>query len=517
MDTIIRKGNIQNKIITKVLSLDTSALNVLDNTVCNIKPSERNFRKMKNPCAKPPNIVACKTKNDLKNTINQVDGANFLFELPEKMYNVVRMMLAHLELPNKINNISKKLNNNKIYVSLDGKHIEIITIPDGSYSAKTFSLSLYDEFKDLNNKLEHLINTNIINLIVKNVIEAIGDDEEDVVVALNNLIGEDAAAALRDGTIVDIIDQINLEEVIGDVITGLLAGESPGKVIGGVIEDVINERKITKIIENQYDDEIVNIVENVLGDREVVKKIVDEALGYRGPADIIQEITGGNLLGFVEDIVQNARTNVKINNIITKALKEDPSKAETEVDVVTATAIDVDTVEVKKIKFEYKNDKFVVTVPKGVQLSFGQNGCSSDYGFSASLGWMMGFRTENVPIVPLSEKVRVTAEAMPEMDLKYAYMVVNDFNRNNNNTYSTTVNRQSNILAKIPLRKNNDDIYEINETFCASFDEMVRYRDYFSGIDLEKLEIQFIDRFERIMDFGNSSVNCCLNFDCIYS
>lgn len=325
MDTVVKKSHFQDKIIKKVLSLDTSALKTLDNTVCNVKPSEKLYRKMKNSSHKPANVANCEVKNAIKNIVNPVDSANFIFELPQKIYNVIKMSLINVELPQVINNISKKLNNNNFYIN-----DTLITIPDGSYD------------------LESLCCT--INKII---------DEKD------------------------------------------LAGE-------------------------------------------------------------VYFCCGG------------------------------------------------------KDKYECRCvNNISVFVAAHSQVKFFQTGCSSNYGFSASLGWMMGFRTENVPIVPLNEDVDITAEAMPELDIKYAYMIVDDFNRNNNDTYSTTVNRQSNILAKISLKRDKDlDIYEIRETM---FDNIVRHRDYFSAIDLEKLQIQFIDRFERVMDFGNNSVNCCLDFDCIYS
>lgn len=316
MDTVVKKSLFRDKIIKKVLSLDTSVLKTLDNTVCNVKPSEKLCRKMKNSSHKPANVTNCEVKNAIKNIVNPVDSANFIFELPQKIYKVIKMSLINVELPQVINNISKKLNNNNFYIN----HT-LITIPDCSYNKYTLCATL------------------------------------------------------------------------NDLVTTACVGQG--------------------------------------------------------------------------------------------------------------------------IMFTCDNNNITVTIPISTQIRFFQTGCSSNYGFSSSLGWMMGFRTENVPIVPLNVGVDITAEAMPELDIKYAYMVVDDFNRNNNDTYSTTVNRQSNILAKISLKRDkNLDIYEIRESM---FDNIVRHRDYFSAIDLEKLEIQFIDRFERVMDFGNNSVNCCLDFDCIYS
>ena len=127
---------------------------------------------------------------------------------------------------------------------------------------------------------------------------------------------------------------------------------------------------------------------------------------------------------------------------------------------------------------------------------------------------------------------------------QYLYIAVDDYNRNNNDVYSTTVNRESNILAKIPLvnsivtckecckdsngicRDGNSicgddnskliDVLEtnVNETF---FDIMNRQREYFSPINVDKLKIQFLDRFERVMDFGENSINCVIEFECLYS
>ena len=193
------------------------------------------------------------------------------------------------------------------------------------------------------------------------------------------------------------------------------------------------------------------------------------------------------------------------------------------------------------VAFDYDcttNRVGVVFKTSDTKINFGQNACSLS-GFETTLGWMLGFRTEELPIECnyTATNIVIIAEAAPEIEIPYLYIAVNDYNRNNNDVYSTTVNRESNILAKVPLVNSiatckeccedssgvcgdGDskliDVLEtrVNETF---FDIMNRQREYFSPINVDKLKIQFLDRFERVMDFGENSINCVIEFECLYS
>lgn len=186
--------------------------------------------------------------------------------------------------------------------------------------------------------------------------------------------------------------------------------------------------------------------------------------------------------------------------------------------------------------YDCKTNRVGLHVDGDNRVIFTQTKCSFT-NFETTLGWILGFRAERVPYACSAYPQVFVGDAAPELDIPYVYMCVNDFNRNNNEVYSTTVNRQSNILAKIPLKTTMASCKEccvedteicdctdgalievpettINETF---FDIMNREREYFSPINLEKMQIQFLDRFERIMDFGEDTINCCIEFECMYS
>ena len=343
MNNIIRKNpNMASRTIKKVLSIDTAVLKTLHSTACDFKKS------------KSYGAIACKTncdtKDKLKNILNPLDSADFIFEVPQKIYKILSMKVLHVNFPKRLYNVSEKMKNNYFTITKDGNAPIKIQIDTGSY------------------------------------------------------------------TIQRLVSSIN--------------------------------------------------------------KQITNAAGITTTDDIAFDY--------------DCKTN--------------------------------------RVGILFKNS--------GVKINFGQNACSSS-NFETTLGWMLGFRTEEIPIGCnfLEDNTVIAAEAIPEIEIPYIYIAVDDYNRNNNDVYSTTVNRESNILAKIPLTTTiqecteccEDDngvctsditsrvdipISKVNETF---FDIMNREREYFSPIDLEKLKIQFLDRFERVMDFGDNTAECVIEFECLYS
>ena len=107
----------------------------------------------------------------------------------------------------------------------------------------------------------------------------------------------------------------------------------------------------------------------------------------------------------------------------------------------------------------------------------------------------------------------IVAEASPSIKMDYMYMIVDEFNRNKNDEYMTLANKFSNVLAKVPLRNTTSGIsvdYEI-------FKEINRKRIYFSPINVEKINVKFLDRFGRKVDLGINAINATLEFECAYS
>jgi hypothetical protein len=100
---------------------------------------------------------------------------------------------------------------------------------------------------------------------------------------------------------------------------------------------------------------------------------------------------------------------------------------------------------------------------------------------------------------------------------RYLFLVVNDFNNNVNNKYTSLVASRinfpaSNILARISLPYGKNEI-----GFDDTSDLIPKTREYFGPVSIDKLHIQVVDEFGRIVDFNNNDISILLDFQCLYN
>ena len=148
MDLIIQRNqNMQEKIIKRVVSIDTALLDTFRYTFCKKDiskcfmacSSSGECMPMRNDASrteKKESMVSrescrneCIARNMYKNRAFPVDSANFTMDTPEKVYKALSMEVTHLSLPIKIHNISGELRNN--YFRINEKVFEI---PSGMYT-----------------------------------------------------------------------------------------------------------------------------------------------------------------------------------------------------------------------------------------------------------------------------------------------------------------------------------------------------------------------------------------------
>jgi hypothetical protein len=125
------------------------------------------------------------------------------------------------------------------------------------------------------------------------------------------------------------------------------------------------------------------------------------------------------------------------------------------------------------------------------------------------LGWKMGFRNG-----VYENNTTYITEGLPDLTgSKYIYLVVDDFNNNvNNGFYSafTASVMNNNILARISLGGSAfDDVREDESVNAYS-------RQYFGPVDINKLQIQLLDEYGRILDLNNMDYSFCLAMQVIY-
>ena len=126
------------------------------------------------------------------------------------------------------------------------------------------------------------------------------------------------------------------------------------------------------------------------------------------------------------------------------------------------------------------------------------------------LGWTMGFRQgyyENA-FTYVSEGI------VNLLGPRYIYLVIDDFNNSVSDGFygafaSSILNK--NILARISLQGN-----VINYLSQNNYNLITTPRQYFGPVDIQKLQIQLLDEYGRILDLNNMDYSFCLAFQTIY-
>lgn len=150
-----------------------------------------------------------------------------------------------------------------------------------------------------------------------------------------------------------------------------------------------------------------------------------------------------------------------------------------------------------------------------VELLFNENrSCQPDSNaLIKKLGWMLGFRNGSYVSTNEYNNFEIRSEALLNITgPKYIYMAIDDHNSNNESTsnfYSAfnSVILHKNILARIPLT-----------TFSFSFEiaNMLSIvstpREYTNPVSIEKLGIQLMDEYGRILDLNEMNISFCLSF-----
>ena len=126
------------------------------------------------------------------------------------------------------------------------------------------------------------------------------------------------------------------------------------------------------------------------------------------------------------------------------------------------------------------------------------------------LGWLMGFRSGYYE----NNATYVSEGLIDLLGPRYIYLVVDDFNNNVSDGFygaftSSLLNK--NILARITLQGSVFNIIAQNNLLLVSTS-----RQYFGPVDIQKMQIQLLDEYGRILDLNNMDYSFCLSFQTIY-
>jgi hypothetical protein len=127
------------------------------------------------------------------------------------------------------------------------------------------------------------------------------------------------------------------------------------------------------------------------------------------------------------------------------------------------------------------------------------------------LGWLMGFRAgyyENNTAYVSEGVIDLTGP-------KYIYLVIDDFNNSVNDGFygaftSSILNK--NILARISLQGSVFSTFTQNNLLLVTTS-----RQYFGPVDIQKIQVQLLDEYGRILNLNNMDYSFCLTFQTIYN
>jgi hypothetical protein len=126
------------------------------------------------------------------------------------------------------------------------------------------------------------------------------------------------------------------------------------------------------------------------------------------------------------------------------------------------------------------------------------------------LGWLMGFREGYY-----ENNFTYVSEGLTDLlGPRYIYLAVNDYNNNVSDGFygaftSSILNK--NILARITLQGSVFNMIAQNNLLLVTTS-----RQYFGPVDIQKMQIQLLDEYGRILDMNNMDYSFCLSFQTVY-
>ena len=131
------------------------------------------------------------------------------------------------------------------------------------------------------------------------------------------------------------------------------------------------------------------------------------------------------------------------------------------------------------------------------------------------LGWNLGYRAGSytlTPGIPLISEGTVCINAP-----RYLYLCINDYTAAGGNNFVALYNESTispHIIGRIQYQKllQRNGVYNYgadDNTFEAT-------REYFGPVDIQKLNLQILDEYGRVVDFNNMDWSCSISFDVLY-
>jgi hypothetical protein len=138
------------------------------------------------------------------------------------------------------------------------------------------------------------------------------------------------------------------------------------------------------------------------------------------------------------------------------------------------------------------------------------NGIVDYVNISSKLGWNLGFQKRQY----LNGTTYTVETIIEPSNIRYIYLMIDDFNNNVNSHFVNPFNKSlmtSNILARIAMKSASFSILMEND-----FNMISEPRKYFGPVDIQKMKIQLVDEYGKILQMNNSDFSFCINLKMLY-
>lgn len=159
------------------------------------------------------------------------------------------------------------------------------------------------------------------------------------------------------------------------------------------------------------------------------------------------------------------------------------------------------------VTFSVVSNKIKITTnSKNVRVTFTMNDTSLQ--FNNSLGWFLGFR---LPVYEIADHSTLLSECICQVNnIRYLYLVVDEFTRGNQYSFLCNPDIRKNILAKIVLNKTTypfGSILPANQFNGYLFSDV---RQYNGIIDLLRLKVELVNDLGYPVDLNGGDFSFLL-------
>lgn len=136
---------------------------------------------------------------------------------------------------------------------------------------------------------------------------------------------------------------------------------------------------------------------------------------------------------------------------------------------------------------------------------------NKDRDLKMNMGWILGFHEPTYSGARSYEADAFYDAGGP----RYLFVVVDEFKKNMNDYFFGAFEDsliKTNVLGRIPQLNGVNDIL-----FNDNSDKILKKRDYFGPVNIERLRIQIKDEFDRVIDNNNMDYSLTLEFECVYN